>query len=89
MPDFWPNNRVIVFHPVFMEIATFISIGLQLGHSGSSNLRKIFSKLNLLAILSYHYAFSKKLKFLFLVNLHHFIEHYEARKDEEPICSAK
>ena len=25
------------------------------------------------------------MKFLFLVNLHHFVEHYEARKDEEPI----
>ena len=29
--------------------------------------------------------FSKKLKFLFLVNLNYFVEHYEARKDEEPI----
>ena len=29
--------------------------------------------------------FSKKLKFLFLVNLHYYVEHYEARKDEEPI----
>ena len=29
--------------------------------------------------------FSKKLKFLFLVNLHHFVEHYETRKDEESI----
>ena len=27
----------------------------------------------------------KKMKCLFLVNLHHFMEHYEARKDEEPI----
>ena len=25
-----------------------------------------------------------KLKFLFLVNLHQFVEHYKARKDEEP-----
>ena len=29
--------------------------------------------------------FSKKMKLSFLINLHHFIEHYEARKDEEPI----
>ena len=29
--------------------------------------------------------FSKELKFLFSVNLHHFIEHSDARKDEEPI----
>ena len=29
--------------------------------------------------------FSKKLILLFLVNLHHFAEHYEAREDEEPI----
>ena len=29
--------------------------------------------------------FFKKLKFLFLVNLHHFVEHHEAKKDEEPI----
>ena len=29
--------------------------------------------------------FSEKLKFLFLVNLYHFIEHYEAGKNEEPI----
>ena len=27
--------------------------------------------------------FSKKQKFLYLVDLHHFVEHYEARKDEE------
>ena len=27
----------------------------------------------------------KKMKFLFLVNLHHFIEHYEARKNEESV----
>ena len=27
--------------------------------------------------------FSKKLKFLFLVNLYHFVEQYEARKDEK------
>ena len=33
--------------------------------------------------------FSKKLKFSFLVNLHHFVEHYEARKYEELIWSEK
>ena len=33
--------------------------------------------------------FSKKLKFLFLVNLHHSIEHYKGWKDEEPIWSGK
>ena len=33
--------------------------------------------------------FSKKLKFLFSVNLHYFIEHHEARKDEESIWSGK
>ena len=33
--------------------------------------------------------FSKKLKFLFLVNLKHLIEHYDARKDEEPNRSEK
>ena len=31
----------------------------------------------------------KNLTFLFLVNLHHFVEHYEARKDEKPIWSEK
>ena len=29
--------------------------------------------------------FLKKLKFLFLVNLHHFVEHYETRKIGEAI----
>ena len=33
--------------------------------------------------------FFKKMKFLFLVNLHHFLERYEARKDEQPISSGK
>ena len=33
--------------------------------------------------------FSKKFKFLFLVNLPHFIEYYEIRKDEERIWSGK
>ena len=33
--------------------------------------------------------FSKKLKCLILFNLHHFVKHYEARKDEEPIWSGK
>ena len=33
--------------------------------------------------------FSKKLKFLFLVNLKHLIEHYDARNDEEPNLSEK
>ena len=33
--------------------------------------------------------FFKKLKFLYSVNLHHFVEHYEARKDEEPILIGK
>ena len=29
--------------------------------------------------------FFYEMRFLFLVNLHHFVEHYGARKDEEPI----
>ena len=29
------------------------------------------------------------MKFLFLVNLNHFNEHYEVRKDEEPISKGK
>ena len=33
--------------------------------------------------------FSKKLQLLFLVNLHHFFDQYEAIKDEEPIWSGK
>ena len=33
--------------------------------------------------------FSKKLEFIFLVNPSHFNEHYEDRKDEEPISSGK
>ena len=33
--------------------------------------------------------FSKKLTFLFLINLHYFFEPYEARKDEEPVLSGK
>ena len=68
--------QVIVFHPYFMEI-----------------LLKIFIKSISLAILSNHYVFfkkkKKKMKCLFLVNLHHFMEHYEARKDEEPIWRGK
>ena len=37
-----------------------------------------------------HYLdFSKKPKILFLVNLHHFHEHYEAIKDEEPMKGGK
>ena len=31
------------------------------------------------------WIFFKKLKFLFLLNLYHFAEHYEARKTKEPI----
>ena len=73
-----------------MEITPFISILLQLNHSGSSNLLKKFSKLIFLTILSYRYeSFKKKLKFLFLVHLHHFVEHCEARKDEDPNRSEK
>ena len=30
-----------------------------------------------------------KMEILFLVNSYHFVEHYEARKDEEPIWSGK
>ena len=30
-------------------------------------------------------GFSKKLKFLFAVNLHHFFVQYEARTDEVPV----
>ena len=74
--------KTIVFHSYLMEITTFISIWLQLNHHGSSNLLKNFNKLNFL-------DFPKKLKFLFLVNLHHSLEHYEARKVEEPIWSEK
>ena len=33
--------------------------------------------------------FSKKFKVLFLVNQHHFVEHYEARNDAEPIRRGK
>ena len=33
--------------------------------------------------------FSKKMKFLFLVNLDPFLECYEAREDEEPVSSGK
>ena len=33
--------------------------------------------------------FSKNWKFVFLVNLHNFVEHYEALKKEEPIWSEK
>ena len=31
----------------------------------------------------------KKMKFLYLVNLHHFVEHYESKKDLESILSGK
>ena len=31
----------------------------------------------------------KKMKFLYLVNLHPFVEHYEAKKDLESIFSGK
>ena len=44
---------------------------------------KIFSKLNCLAILKYHNEIKKKT--IFLVNLHHLLEHNKARKDEKPI----
>ena len=33
--------------------------------------------------------FSKKNKVLYLVNLNHFFEHYETRKDKEPTWSGK
>ena len=33
--------------------------------------------------------FLKNLDFLFLVNMHHFVKHCEARKEEEPIWSEK
>ena len=60
---------------------------MQLNHKDSSNLLRIFNKSIPLAILRYHYGIfkKKKMKFLFLVNLHHFIEHYEARKNEESV----
>ena len=79
-------TQTIAFHPYFIDMTSFISIWLQLNHNGSSNLLKNYSKLNFLGILSYHYGF---LFLFFLVNLHHFVEHYGARKDEEPIWSGK
>ena len=83
--------QIIVPHPYFMEITTLISIWLQLNHNDSSNLLKNFSKLIFFwqfqaTIMDF---FFKKMKFSFLVNLHHFVEHYEARIDEEPIWSGK
>ena len=84
MAGFRSSN--LVFYPYFMKITTLISIWLQLGHNGSLKFLKISIKSISLAILSYHYG---SLKFLFLVNLHHFIKDYEARKDEEPIWNGE
>ena len=74
--------QTIIFHPYFMEMTTLMSILLQLSHNGSSKLLKMFSKSffffgNFKLLL---WFFQKILKSLFLVNLHHFIQHYEARK---------
>ena len=85
MPDFNPNNSI---PPIFYGSNHFHIHLIATEHSSSWNLLQKFSNLNIFAILSYHYGFFKKtLKFLFLVNLHHFVEHYEDRKDEEPIWS--
>ena len=51
--------QAIVFQSYFIEITTLISIGLQLSHNSSSKFLKNFSKSRFLAILSYHYGFSK------------------------------
>ena len=79
------------FHLYFMQITTFISIWLQLKHNGSSHLLKNLSKLIFfLEILSYNYGFFKMTEMtLFLVKLYHFVAHYEARKEEQPIWSGK
>ena len=73
-------TQKIVFHPYFREITTSISICLQLNHNGCSNLL-----LNLLAIL----ATNMELFYKKLVNVHHFVEHYEIGQDEELIWSGK
>ena len=75
MPDFCPN-------PYFMETTTLISILLQLSLNGSSKMLNIFINSISFTILNYHlplWIFQKN-EVLFLVNLHHFLEHYEARK---------
>ena len=51
--------QAIVFQSYFIEITTLISIGLQLSHNSGSKFLKNFSKSRFLAILSYHYGFSK------------------------------
>ena len=85
LPDFGSNNSI---PSAFYEKKFFESIWLQVSSNGSSKLVKTFIKTTCFAILNYHYGFKKKTpKFLFLVKLHHFVEHYEARKGEGPIWS--
>ena len=72
MSDFYPNTSIpsILYRNNPFDI-----------QNGSSKLLKISIKSISLVILSTIMNFLKKLKFLILINLHHFIEHYEARKD--------
>ena len=55
----------------------------------AQNCSKLSLNQYLQQFLAFIMSFSKKMKCLFLVNLHHFIEHYEARNNEEPIWSGK
>ena len=69
----------------FMEIATSISIWLQQTNS-SSKLLENFSK----SILFFNFQlplriFQNKFESSSLINQHHFLEHYEAWRDKEPI----
>ena len=78
--DFCPNNSILL---IFYGNNHYdIHLIVQLSHKGNSKLLKIFTKSISLGILGCNYGFFKKKKFLFLVMLRHFAEHYEARKNE-------
>ena len=79
MPDFCPNNSI---PPIFYgNNHSDCNLAIMVARNCLKFPLNQFLRQFEATIME----FSEKLKFLFLVNLHHFIEHYEARKNEEPI----
>ena len=66
--------RSLIFTQTTLFHHKLISTWLQLSHSGSSNLLKNFSKLNFFGNFKLLLWKKKWIKFLSLVNLHHFVE---------------
>ena len=79
------SMQAAVFHPHFRKTTILISIWLQLNHNCSSNLLKKLSKLNFFLQFSATIWILKK----YIINLHHFVEYYEARKGKEHVWSKK